>query len=172
VVSYGALPQACKAPHVAHLAEKGSVKTTSGDDKVTFRYGEKSDAFVIPGHADFSSSSAAVSHSRSIEFLKKRLGGPWFDLEVIWEEHTYYEFENRSVEHTMATMVQEPYVNHVTTITGGIGRTSLTNFYRNHFIFNNPEDSELKLISRTVGIDRVVDEFLFCMTHDKVVDWL
>jgi carboxymethylenebutenolidase len=37
-------------------------------------------------------------------------------LEEIWEEHTYYEFADRSVEHTMSTMVQEPYVNHVPTV--------------------------------------------------------
>lgn len=57
-------------------------------------------------------------------------------------------------------------------MTGGIGRENLTNFYRDHFIFANPADTELELISRTVGIDRVIDEFIFKMTHDKIVDWL
>ena len=72
----------------------------------------------------------------------------------------------------MATMVQEPYVNHIPTMTGGIGREKLSAFYAHHFIFNNPDDANLELVSRTVGIDRIVDEFLFCMTHDKEVDWL
>jgi hypothetical protein len=57
-------------------------------------------------------------------------------------------------------------------MTGGIGRSALTAFYRNHFIFNNPEDTALELISRTVGVDRVIDEFNFSFTHDKVIDWL
>lgn len=57
-------------------------------------------------------------------------------------------------------------------MTGGIGRESLTQFYRNNFIFNNSEDTELELISRTIGIDRVVDEFIYKFTHDSVVDWL
>lgn len=57
-------------------------------------------------------------------------------------------------------------------MTGGIGRTKLSNFYLHHFIFNNPDDTSLELISRTVGIDRVVDEFIFSFTHDKEVDWL
>lgn len=57
-------------------------------------------------------------------------------------------------------------------MTGGIGRTKLSNFYLHHFIFNNPDDTALELISRTVGIDRVVDEFIFSFTHDKEVDWL
>jgi len=72
----------------------------------------------------------------------------------------------------MSTMVQEPYVNHVPTMTGGIGRSNLTTFYRNNFIFNNSDDTELELTSRTIGIDRVVDEFLFKFTHDKELDWL
>lgn len=72
----------------------------------------------------------------------------------------------------MGTMVQEPYVNHTPTMTGGIGREALSLFYANHFIFNNPEDTALELVSRTVGIDRVVDEFILVLTHDKEVDWL
>lgn len=57
-------------------------------------------------------------------------------------------------------------------LTGGIGRAHLSKFYLNHFIFNNPDDTELDLISRTIGTDRVVDEFIFCFTHDKEIDWL
>ena len=57
-------------------------------------------------------------------------------------------------------------------MTGGIGRERLANFYRHHFIFNNPEDTELELVSRTIGVDRIVDEFIFVLTHNKVVDWL
>lgn len=61
-------------------------------------------------------SSGGVAHTRSLTFIKKHLNGPYFDLEKIWEEHTYFEFADRSVEKTMATMVQEPYVNHVPTV--------------------------------------------------------
>lgn len=57
-------------------------------------------------------------------------------------------------------------------MTGGVGRERLTNFYRYHFIWNNPEDTALELVSRTVGIDRVIDEFIMNMTHNSVVDWL
>jgi carboxymethylenebutenolidase len=56
--------------------------------------------------------------------LKPKMGGPYFDLEEIWEEHTYYEFADRSVEHTMSTMVQEPYVNHVPTVSETLSATT------------------------------------------------
>ncbi|KAJ5656079.1 hypothetical protein N7507_008029 [Penicillium longicatenatum] len=171
VVSYGALNEQTQKPHLYHLAEAGS-KSTS-DNETAYRYSDvKSTSFVIPSHKDFSSSAATIAHTRCLEFLKNKLDGPWFDLEEIWEEHTRFEFETRSVEETMDTMVQEPYVNHIPTMTGGVGREELSHFYANHFIFNNPDDTALELVSRTVGIDRVVDEFIMSFTHDKMVDWL
>jgi hypothetical protein len=36
----------------------------------------------------------------------------------------------------------------------------------------NPRDAALELVSRTVGSDRIVDEFIFHLTHDTPVDWL
>ncbi|KAL4865418.1 hypothetical protein BDV12DRAFT_174686 [Aspergillus spectabilis] len=158
-------------PSLIHYA--ASKPEQPSDSSTLYSYPEvSSSGFIVPGHADFNISSAGVAHTRSLGFIKKHLNGPYFDLEKIWDEHTYYEFEDRSVEKTMATMVQEPYVNHVPTLTGGIGRARLSNFYLNHFIFNNPDDTKLELISRTIGLDRVVDEFIFCFTHVKVVDWL
>ncbi|KAF8192418.1 hypothetical protein BJ912DRAFT_1021735 [Pholiota molesta] len=68
-------------------------------------------------HGNYAPGSAAIAHSRTLVFLRKWLGGPFFDLEAIWDEHTYYEFEARSVAKTMGTMVAEPYVNHVPTVT-------------------------------------------------------
>jgi len=124
------------------------------------------------GGPDFDYAADSVAHTRNLQFLKPKMGGPCFDLEAIWEEHTYYEFADRSVEHTMSTMVQEPYVNHIPTLTGGVGRDNLSVFYRNNFIFNNSADTDLELVSRTIGIDRVIDEFIFKFTHDRELDWL
>ncbi|GAB1207178.1 hypothetical protein APSETT445_005890 [Aspergillus pseudonomiae] len=143
------------------------------DNHTVYSYVDVASAgFIVPGHADFKITSAGVAHTRSLTFLKKQLDGPYFDLEKIWDEHTWYEFGDRSVEKTMATMVQEPYVNHIPTMTGGIGRARLSKFYLENFIFNNPSDTALELISRTVGTDRIVDEFIFSLTHNKEVDWL
>ncbi|KAG4433053.1 hypothetical protein IFR05_011471, partial [Cadophora sp. M221] len=128
--------------------------------------------FILPGYDQYQAGPAGVAHTRTLGFLRAHLGGPHFNLEAIWDEHCLFEFGERDVEKTMGTMVAEPYVNHIPTMTGGIGRKALTAFYRDHFIFNNPEDTQLELISRTVGTDRVIDEFIFRFTHDKVIDWL
>lgn len=128
--------------------------------------------FLLPSHPSYRPSCAAVAHTRTLTFLKPLLAGPFFDLEAVWDEHTRLEFAERSVSKTMATMVGEPYVNHVPTLTGGVGRAALTVFYRDHFIHSNAGDAGLELVSRTVGVDRVVDEFLFGCTHEREVDWL
>ena len=97
---------------------------------------------------------------------------PEHDLVALWEAHCRYEFETRDVDATMATMVDEPYVNHVPTMTGGVGHDQLKRFYKYHFIGNNPPDTTLTPISRTIGTDSIVDEMLFSFTHTSAVDWM
>ncbi|KAL4897632.1 hypothetical protein BDV59DRAFT_197910 [Aspergillus ambiguus] len=160
-------------PILQHLAGVASSKLQRTPDLFQYAYEDMTTSnFAIPSSEKFHCGNEAVSHTRNLTFLKKHMNGPYFDLEAIWDEHTYFEFDHRSVEHTMSTMVQEPYVNHIPTITGGIGRDRLAKFYRHHFIFNNPRDTKMELISRTVGIDRVVDEFIMTLTHDSEIDWL
>jgi len=94
------------------------------------------------------------------------------DLAELWEEHCRCEFESRDVNATMATMVEQPYVNHIPTMTGGVGHEQLKRFYAHHFIPVNPPDFRLTLISRTVGSDTLVDEFILKFTHTTEIDWM
>ena len=95
-----------------------------------------------------------------------------YDLVALWEEHCRYEFETRDVDATMATMVDEPYVNHIPTMTGGVGHEQLKRFYKYHFIGANPPDTELVPVSRTVGTDSIVEEMLFRFTLTHEVEWM
>ena len=94
------------------------------------------------------------------------------DLVVLWEAHCRHEFETRDVDATMATMVERPYVNHVPTMTGGVGHDQLKRFYKYHFIGGNPPDTTLTPVSRTVGADQIVDEMIFSFTHTSEIDWM
>jgi len=94
------------------------------------------------------------------------------NLVELWEEHCRCEFDKRDVNATMATMVPQPYVNHVPTMTGGVGYEQLKRFYAHHFIPVNPPDMELTLISRTSGADMLVDEFILRFTHTTEIDWM
>ena len=106
------------SPLQLHTAGAEPICTTAAKTKVKqYTYpSQTSSSFATPFTASWHYNSENVSHTRNLTFLKPLLGGPYFDLEDIWDEHTYYEFADRSVEHTMSTMVQEPYVNHVPTV--------------------------------------------------------
>jgi carboxymethylenebutenolidase len=97
---------------------------------------------------------------------------PSLDLASLWDTHCRYEFEARDVNATMATMVPQPYVNHVPTMTGGVGHDALKRFYKFHFIGVNPPDFRLAPVSRTIGASSLVDEFIASFTHTTEIDWL
>jgi carboxymethylenebutenolidase len=94
------------------------------------------------------------------------------DLAALWDAHCRSEFETRDVDATMSTMVAEPYVNHIPTMTGGVGFTKLRDFYANHFVGVNPPDIELIPVSRTVGESSVVDELIMRFTHTTRMDYM
>jgi carboxymethylenebutenolidase len=98
--------------------------------------------------------------------------GPYFNLEELWDAHLSFEFATRDVDATMSSMVAQPYVYVVPTMTGGFGYKELYHFYKHHFIFQSPDDIRSIPISRTIGADRVVDEHILCFTHSRVMDWI
>lgn len=134
-------------------------------------YEDAPHGFTDRFRAGYTKAAAGMAHSRTIALLRAAMG-PIYDLEALWDQHVNFEFVMRDVDATMETMVAEPYVNHVPTMTGGVGYADLHRFYKNHFINSNPDDTRMIPISRTVGADRVVDEMLFCFTHDREIDWM
>jgi len=128
-------------------------------------------AFVRAGGEHFDKASALMAHQRSIAALRAEMG-PHYDFSALWDKHCEYEFATRDVDATMATMVAEPYVNHIPTMTGGVGHRELKRFYQHHFVHSNPPDTTLIPLSRTIGASQVVDEMLFCFTHTCEIDWL
>jgi carboxymethylenebutenolidase len=89
-----------------------------------------------------------------------------------WDEHISYEFSTRDVSSTIATMVEDAYVNHVPVMTGGYGHEALRRFYEEDFISPMPADTSIQLVSRTLGQDQLVDEIIFSFTHTEEMPWM
>jgi carboxymethylenebutenolidase len=85
---------------------------------------------------------------------------------AVFDAHVRAEFVERSVDTTMATMTDAPYVTHVPVMTGGYGRDEVRQFYATWFIGHWPADVQITPISRTLGQGRVIDEFILSFTHD------
>ena len=93
-------------------------------------------------------------------------------MEKLWEEHVASEFQSKNAEAAINTMVDRPSVNHVPVMTGGVGRKQLTHYYNRYFIPQMPPDAQITPVSRTIGHDRLVDEFVLKFTHSLQMDWL
>ena len=93
-------------------------------------------------------------------------------LQQLWEDHVRHEFNTRNHEETLATMVEDAYVNHIPVLTGGVGKDELREFYSTRFIPQMPPDTEMTAISRTIGNDQLVDEMVFKFTHTIRMDWM
>ncbi len=94
------------------------------------------------------------------------------DIAAVVDEHLAAEFADRDLDAAMATMTDDPYLDHVPVMTGGVGREEVRRFYGQHFIGKWPADTVLTPVSRTVGEDQVVDEIVLSFTHDIEMDAL
>jgi len=119
-VGYGSFsaPTCSTVPIMLHLTSNAPKPADYSNDQLTMKhfYPTSSIYFVLPQTTQYEPGSAGLAHSRTLVFLRKGLGGPFFDLEAIWEEHKYFEFEVRSVAKTMGTMVVSPFADPVFTV--------------------------------------------------------
>ena len=90
----------------------------------------------------------------------------------LFERHVKAELDG-DLETTMATMGDNPHLNSVPVMTGGVGRKGVREFYRDHLVGKFfPPDVKMVNISRTIGSDQLVDELVISFTHTTVIDWL
>jgi carboxymethylenebutenolidase len=89
----------------------------------------------------------------------------------VWEAHTAAEFELKNADAAIATMTDHPVLIHVPVNTGATGKAELRRFYAEICIPQMPPDVELQLLTRSVGQNRVIDEFMLRFTHTVRMDW-
>ncbi|HEY0764998.1 MAG TPA: dienelactone hydrolase family protein [Pyrinomonadaceae bacterium] len=140
-------------------------------------YPEQGHAFGRVGGDHYDAVAAELAHLRSLEFFVMNLAGAGIasaqqTLSERWDEHVKYEFATRNTDDTLETMVVDSYVNHVPVLTGGVGHDELREFYSKRFIPQMPPDTAMTPVSRTIGVDRVVDEMVFEFTHTIKMDWM
>ena len=172
---------------VLHMAEKdqfcdaaAQAKIRSGlgsNPLVTLHdYAGQDHAFARPGGEHHDVAAAELANLRTLDALHDHLcgagGTAGARFAELWAEHIKYEFETRDFQDTLDTMVEDSYVNHIPTLTGGVGKKQLGEFYSKRFIPQMPPDTEMTEVSRTIGEDRLVDELIFKFTHTIEMDWM
>jgi carboxymethylenebutenolidase len=134
-------------------------------------------AFGRNGGEHYDAAAAELANLRTLEFFVKHLAGGGLagaqhTLSTRWDDHVKFEFATRNTDHTLETMVADAYVNHVPVMTGGVGHDELREFYSQRFIPQMPPDTAMTPVSRTIGVDRIVDEMVFEFTHTSKMDWM
>ena len=90
----------------------------------------------------------------------------------LFQKHVNAELAG-DLETTMATMNDNPHLNHVPTMAGGVGRDGVRAFYRDHLVGKFfPPDMKMTPVSRTVGESQIVEELFISFTHTMAMDWL
>lgn len=149
-----------------------------GNPLVTIHvYPDRDHAFGRVGGDHYHAADTELAHLRSLEFFVTHLAGAGLasaqqTLSSRWDDHVKYEFATRNTDDTLETMVADAYVNHVPVMTGGVGHDELREFYSKRFIPQMPPDTSMTPVSRTIGIDRIVDEMVFEFTHTINMDWM
>lgn len=91
---------------------------------------------------------------------------------ALFQQHVGAELAG-DLDTTLNTMTDDPHLNHVPTMAGGVGREGVSAFYRDHLIGKFfPPDVKMTNVSRTVGRDQVVEELFISFTHTTPMDWL
>ena len=140
-------------------------------------YPDMDHAFARLGGEHYDAAAAELADLRTLEFFVRHLAGAGCasaqqTLSQRWDDHVKYEFATRNTDDTLETMVADSYVNHVPVMTGGVGHEELREFYSKRFIPQMPPDTAMTPVSRTIGVDRVVDEMVFEFTHTSKMDWM
>jgi len=90
----------------------------------------------------------------------------------LFQKHVDAEFVG-DLDTTMETMTEDPHVNNVANMAGGVGRDGVRAFYRDHLVGKFfPPDVKMTTVSRTVGQDQLVEELVISFTHTTPIDWL
>jgi len=90
----------------------------------------------------------------------------------LFQKHLNAELAG-DLDTTMATMSDNPHLNHVPTMAGGVGRDGVRAFYRDHLVGKFfPPDVKMTSVSRTIGDDQIVEELVISFTHTRAIDWL
>ena len=75
-----------------------------------------------------------------------------------------YEFSTRNTEDTLATMVEDAYVNHIPVVTGGSGRDELREFT---YVGTSKRVILYERLGGIYSIATVVDDFIDRVMNDR-----
>jgi len=137
----------------------------------SFTYKNSQVGFAEEDLDEYDPVGARLAWSRTLRCLREAFELS-VDHEPEWEKHLNLKYASKDVDATISTYAADATVNHVPVMTGGIGRKELHRFYADYFTPGIPPSLNMRLVSRTVGVDRVVDEMYISFKHTQEIPWM
>ena len=105
--------------------------------------------------------------------MKKELTPQQLAITAQFQAHIDAEIQG-DLETTLATMIENPHLNNIPTLIGGIGYDGVKEFYSSLIPFDKffPPDLEMIPVSQTIDQNQLVDEIIFKFTHTTEVGWM
>ena len=91
----------------------------------------------------------------------------------VFQKHIDAELQ-KDLDVTLATMTEDPHLNNIPTMIGGIGHEGVLRFYSSLIPTGKffPPDTEMTPVSRTIDDHQLVDEIIFKFTHTTEIGWM
>ncbi|KAH7406994.1 hypothetical protein DE146DRAFT_649014 [Phaeosphaeria sp. MPI-PUGE-AT-0046c] len=133
---------------------------------------------VDPGFAEhdldeYDAVADAIAWSRSLSTVRRGFGAE-VDLEKIWDQNEEQKYRGKDLDSLLSTYTKTPtpFINFTPTMIGAHGATELRRFYKDFFLSSSPPSLHMRLISRTIGVDKIVDELYIQFKHTCQVPWI
>ena len=141
-----------------------------------YRYANVASGFADPNSKAYSEVEANLAWSRALACIRKGFRME-VDLEPVVQSFWTAKYEDDVPERASMSVVKNmtqnsPHVTVLPTLQGGVGRKKLEEFYREFFVPSLVDDFKIRLVSRTMGVERIVDEMVVSFTHSDEVDWI
>ncbi|CAK1365884.1 hypothetical protein CB0940_09658 [Cercospora beticola] len=146
----------------------------------TYTYTGCEPGFAESDLEEYDPIAAQLAFERSLKTIRKGFRiEP--DIEAVRDHHTSY-LQTNNTSKLLSQTRETAHVIHAPTLTGGIGSQDISEFYSEFFdpipLHQNPSNDKkstapaIKLLSRTIGTSRIVDEIFLSFAHTSPITWL
>ncbi|KAF7616915.1 hypothetical protein AFLA_004967 [Aspergillus flavus NRRL3357] len=164
--------------HKRHIVKRRVGAGLGTGDRLDFGYRAYSYPGMSPGFAEsdldnYDPVATEIAWTRTLSVLQSGFQ-KHLDLEKTWEgiEQEKYFSSDMSTAMTNYTTEETPTVTYIPTLKGASGIQALHQFYKTSFLQGRPPSMRLRLLSRTIGADRVVDELYVAFKHTQEMPWI
>ncbi|KAJ1710274.1 hypothetical protein NYO67_7541 [Aspergillus flavus] len=164
--------------HKRHIVKRRVWAGLGTGDRLDFGYRAYSYPGMSPGFAEsdldnYDPVATEIAWTRTLSVLQSGFQ-KHLDLEKTWEgiEQEKYFSSDMSTAMTNYTTEETPTVTYIPTLKGASGIQALHQFYKTSFLQGRPPSMRLRLLSRTIGADRVVDELYVAFKHTQEMPWI